>query len=164
MKKILTLIIALFTCFGAYAQFEKGKKYIGASLSSLDISHNDINELNAKFSLNAGYFVNKDFMLRGTVGYGYENKNHEVKLGLNARYYFDRNGIFIGTGGECSWRNNVGWRKHGKWLLNVPVELGYAFFINRHVTIEPALNYNFCLNEYKYYSGIGFKVGFGVYF
>ena len=164
MKKILTLVIAMFTCFGASAQFEKGKKFIGASVSGFDLSYPKAKDFTADLDFNAGYFVSNDLLLKGGIGYGYEDERHQIKLGLTARYYFENNGIFVGTGTEGSWRNKVGWRHHGQFLLKVPVEVGYAYFINRHVTLEPSVYYNVCLNGFRDYSGGGIKIGFGVYF
>ena len=38
MKKIFVLLVVLATALTANAQFEKGKAYLGASLSGFDIS------------------------------------------------------------------------------------------------------------------------------
>ena len=42
------------------------------------------------------------------------------------------------------------------------VEVGYAFFINRSVTIEPALYYDQSFKTHNY-STVGLKVGLGIY-
>ena len=42
------------------------------------------------------------------------------------------------------------------------VEVGYAFFINRSVTIEPAIYYDQSFKTHNY-SNIGLKVGLGIY-
>ena len=39
MKKVIMLMVVLFTTVGAYAQFEKGKWYANASLTGLGLSH-----------------------------------------------------------------------------------------------------------------------------
>ena len=44
------------------------------------------------------------------------------------------------------------------------IELGYAFFINDKVTIEPAVYYDQSLKEHSTYSTVGLKVGIGLYF
>ena len=41
-------------------------------------------------------------------------------------------------------------------------EVGYAFFINRSVTIEPAVYYDQSFKKSKY-STVGLKVGIGIY-
>ena len=44
------------------------------------------------------------------------------------------------------------------------IQLGYAFFLNRTVTIEPELYYNQSLKDHSDYSGFGLRIGFGIYF
>ena len=44
----------------------------------------------------------------------------------------------------------------------VGTEIGYAFFINRSVTIEPALYYDHSFKDANY-STVGFKLGLGIY-
>ena len=41
-------------------------------------------------------------------------------------------------------------------------EVGYAFFINRSVTIEPAVYYNHSFKSCDY-STVGLKIGLGIY-
>ncbi len=41
--------------------------------------------------------------------------------------------------------------------------MGYAFFISKTVTIEPALYYDQSLKDHSQYSTIGLKVGIGIY-
>ena len=41
-------------------------------------------------------------------------------------------------------------------------EVGYAFYVNRSVTVEPAIYYDHSFKGSKY-STIGFKIGVGVY-
>ena len=43
------------------------------------------------------------------------------------------------------------------------VELGYAFFINRTVTIEPALYYEQSIKDHSKYSNVGLRLGLGIY-
>ena len=42
-------------------------------------------------------------------------------------------------------------------------EVGYAFFLSRTVTVEPAMYYNQSLTDQDY-SKFGVKIGFGFYF
>ena len=44
------------------------------------------------------------------------------------------------------------------------IQLGYSFFLNRTVTIEPELYYNQSLKDHSDYSGFGLRIGFGIYF
>ena len=43
------------------------------------------------------------------------------------------------------------------------VEVGYAFFLSRTVTVEPSIYYNQSFKEHSDYSKIGLKIGIGVY-
>lgn len=43
------------------------------------------------------------------------------------------------------------------------VEIGYAFFINRHVTIEPAVYYEQSFKDHSKFSNVGLRLGLGIY-
>ena len=43
------------------------------------------------------------------------------------------------------------------------VQLGYAFYISRTVTIEPEIYYEQSFKDHKDYSQVGLRVGIGVY-
>ena len=62
---------------------------------------------------------------------------------------------------------NLGIEAKGGYLiadnLMPGLEMGYAFFINRSVTIEPAIYYDQSFKNHSDYSKIGFKVGVGIY-
>ena len=163
-KALLSLALLLTGGLCANAQFEQGKKYIGASLSNVNLNYSKAKDSNFGMNLNGGYFLDDEFLVRGELGYNYEGKTNALNLQAGARYYFERNGIFVGAAGELQWREHYGPRNHGKTLVSTPVELGYAFFINRHVTVEPSVYYKVCYNEFKDFSEVGFKIGFGVYF
>ena len=161
-KKILLLALLLANCFCANAQFEQDKKYIGATLSNIDMSYNKARDFNFGINLNGGYFIEDNVMVKANLGYTRENKSNACNVAAGARYYFDYNGIFVGASGEVQWREHTDY--HDKFLLYTPVEVGYAFFINRHVTVEPSVYYKLCFNEFKDHCELGFKIGFGVYF
>lgn len=42
-------------------------------------------------------------------------------------------------------------------------EIGYAYFIGKSVTIEPALYYDQSFKKHSDYSKIGFRIGLGLY-
>ena len=52
------------------------------------------------------------------------------------------------------------------WTLNGngSAQVGYSFFLNRTVTIEPEIYYNQSLKDHNDYSGFGLRIGFGIYF
>lgn len=43
------------------------------------------------------------------------------------------------------------------------VEVGYAFFVSKQVTIEPAVYYDQSFKNHSDYSTVGVKVGIGIY-
>ena len=57
MKKIAMLIMALALTLTANAQFEKGKKYVGASLTGLNLSYRGMDDLSLGLQANGGYFL-----------------------------------------------------------------------------------------------------------
>ena len=67
-----------------------------------------------------------------------------------------QNGLYLGAGVKLLHAN------HNYNDLMPGVEVGYAFFINRSVTIEPALYYDQSFKTHNY-STVGLKVGLGIY-
>ena len=51
----------------------------------------------------------------------------------------------------------------GAYFNPYGIEVGYAFFLNKNVTIEPAIYYDQSFKNHSDYSKIGFKLGLGVY-
>ena len=43
------------------------------------------------------------------------------------------------------------------------LEVGYAYFVSKTVTVEPAVYYDQSFKDHSAFSTIGFKVGVGVY-
>ena len=46
----------------------------------------------------------------------------------------------------------------------VPLTVGYAFFLNRYITVEPSLYYKMSLHDFSDNSTFGVQVGIGIYF
>ena len=114
---LLLCIIALT----AHAQFEKGTKYIGASVSGLNLSYSSNEEFRLGLNAETGYFVSDCLMLKANVGYEHTKGMDDVKVGAGARYYFDQCGVFLGAGAEFNH-----FTKNNNDLM-IPVEIGYAF-------------------------------------
>ena len=158
MKKILFLLLLLLCGVQANAQFEQGKKYVSASLSGLSLSYSSNEKFRFGLDADAGYFITDCVMLRANLGYEHTRQVDDVRVGVGARYYFLQNGIYLGAGAEYNHftpSNND---------VMIPVEVGYAFFLNRHVTIEPALYYKMSLHDFSGNSTVGLRIGFGYYF
>lgn len=160
-KKLSLLLLTLMIAISASAQFEQGKKYISASFSGFDLSYNGTSDLNVGLQAKGGYLVEDNLMVLGTVGYnhigGDDFTPDRFSIGAQGRYYIIQNGIYLGVGATY---------RHGNKNYNdfMPtVELGYAFFINRTVTIEPALYYEQSITDHSKYSSVGLRLGLGIY-
>ena len=47
--------------------------------------------------------------------------------------------------------------------LKPGLELGYAFFLGKSVTLEPALYYDQSFRNHSDYSTVGLRIGVGIY-
>lgn len=158
MKKLLLFIVLLAGALSAHAQFDKGTKYVGTSLSGLGLSYSSSEKFRFGVEATAGYFVSDCLMLRGNISYDHTRNINDVAVGAGARYYFDQCGVFMGAGAEyvhfTPKSNDV----------QIPLEVGYAFFINRFITIEPSVYYKMSLDSFSQKSTVGLRIGLGFYF
>lgn len=159
MKKKLSLaLLAMMMSLVANAQFETGKKYLGASLSSLNLSYNGVDKGSFGVEAKAGYMFQDNWMATGQIGYA---KKHEVpsnlSLAVGVRYYIVQNGLYLGA--------SMGYLHSGDSYDDfMPgVQVGYAFFLSRTVTIEPEIYYNQSFKNHSDYSTVGLRIGVGVY-
>lgn len=160
MKKIALLIAVLTMTVAAHAQFQKGKGYIGASLTGLDMHYNGGDKFNFGLEAKGGYILWDNLMALGSIGYQHSGRDEVqdyFELGVGGRYYIIQNGLYLGL--------NAKWiHANGNYNDVMPgVEVGYAFYINRSVTIEPAVYYDQSFRNHRDFSTIGLKVGLGVY-
>ena len=153
MKKFAFVLVALMVSVAANAQFEKGKKYIGASMSGLNLSYSGSEKTHFGLQAKGGYLV-----ATGLVGYDKTGDfPYALTLGVGGRYYIVQNGLFLGAGVNCKFSDDFN-------DLMPTVQLGYAFFLNHSVTVEPEIYYEQSFKNHKDYSKIGFRVGLGFYF
>ena len=95
-------------------------------------------------------------MLRaGAEGQG--GGSDKYSLGVGGRYYFDAVGVYLGA--DVNMNHHV-WTHDKRTLVGFGLEAGYAFFLSKTVTIEPAVYWD--INKDR--SELGLKVGFGFYF
>lgn len=158
MKKILFTALFFVAALAAHAQFEKGTKYVGASLTGLGFSYNKTEKVSFGLEATAGYFFADSWLLRGNFDYTHQNKLNAVTLGALARYSFQENGISLGAGLEF---NHYFSEQND---LSVPVEIGYTWFLGRNLTIEPAVYYKMSLCNFADKSSVGLRIGLGYYF
>ena len=159
IKKIAVVALGLMVSVGAHAQFESGKQYCGASLTGLNLSYNGSEELSLGIQAKAGYFFEDDMMLLAQAEYkhsGLEGVKDYWALGAQGRYYIEQNGIYLGAGMKLI--------HTGSYNDVMPgVDVGYAFFVSKQVTIEPAVYYDQSFKNHSDYSTVGVKVGIGIY-
>lgn len=155
MKKIALFVMALMMSLAANAQFEEGKGYLGASLSGLDLS-SQAKQFHLGMNVKAGYLFMDNLMAIGEIGFDHwQHDPDQFVAGGAARYYFDKNGIFVGAGMKY---------KHSKGYNDVlpGVHAGYAFFLSRTVTVEPEVYFDLSTKSSDY-TCYGLRVGIGIY-
>ena len=160
MKRFALLIAVLTMTVAANAQFQKGKGYVGASLTGLDMHYNGAEKFNFGLEAKGGYLLADNLMALGSISYqhnGHEDVADYFSLGVGGRYYIIQNGLFLGVNAKWIHAN------HDYNDVMPGVEVGYAFYVNRSVTIEPAIYYDQSFRKHSDYSTIGLKVGIGIY-
>ena len=192
MKKIVTIIALALVCSGAYAQFNQGRILAGGSLSfqtqtvksEVNGTTNTLGNItDIGFNPKVGYFFIDN--LAGGLGVditahtekeeGSSDKDTDSKFSITpfVRYYLDFGLFFqgqVGFGSQKSKNENGNTTttvKYGTfdWGLGV----GYAYFLNDHVALEPMITYgqNILKDDDSdgklSYSGIGINVGLQVY-
>lgn len=154
------MLVALAMTLSASAQFEKGTMYAGASLSGIDLSYNGSEKWALSIDAKGGYCVEDNWMVLAKVGLNRHDSESgtSLDLGIGGRYYIIQNGLFLGA--NCSYKH----RYHTVDDIIPGIEIGYAYFLNGHVTIEPSLYYDQSLKDHSKYSSFGLRIGLGVYF
>ncbi len=165
MKKLLMAAIGLMMAVSVNAQylntsepvFYQGKWMIGASASGLDLSWHKGQKWNLSLEAKGGYLLVDDWMITGKVGYNNSTYgSSSVNVGAGLRYYIEQNGIYVGVGAKYAHTNGID-------DLLPEANVGYAFFLSRHITIEPEVYYELS-TKCSDYSGLGLKLGFALYF
>jgi hypothetical protein len=170
MKKLMMAAIGLMMATSMSAQYQnysetpftQGKAYVGASFSGTDLSYSGITDGRLGIQGKVGYFFADNLM--GLAQLSYDNTvkkegNPATTLSLSAggRYYIQQNGLYLGA--------SAIYKHLGKNLDDFlpSIQVGYSFFINRTVTIEPEIYYEQSFKNHKDYSTIGLRVGIGIY-
>ena len=163
MKKLALFVCLLVVTVAAQAQFEKGKWILNPSITGLEFSH-DTGTDKTSFGLEARevLFLLDNIRLAGACRSCLEYRTGSdldvYTLGVGGRYYFDKIGVYLGADvnvDRWDWGHDLDDTK-----FSFGLEAGYAFFLTRTVTIEPAAYWN--INDDR--SKFGLKVGFGFYF
>lgn len=179
-KSIILLAAALLLTLSANAQFQQGKGYVGASLTGLNANYSGAGKFNFGAQATGGYLFLDNLMATASAGFDHfrrgDSKVDRVTGGAGVRYYIIQNGLYLGVNGKIIYEKqqvkeydpetgNAHWVKADKTYTDVlpGIEVGYAFFVNRSVTVEPAIYYDQSFKNHSDYSTIGLKVGVGVY-
>ena len=162
MKKMFLSLLMALVCLGANAQFEAHKSYVNTSLSGLGLGYNKANGFMFGLDATGGYLFARDWMVLGRFGYNHPGDNiNELEIGAGCRYYIEQNGLSLGLGLSYGHTDYDGAKVNHCYLTP---EIGYTFFLNQHVTIEPAVYYKMCLDDFADASTVGLKIGFGYFF
>ena len=163
-RKIFAVMCGVLFTLAGHAQsieptpFYQGKTYVSAYTSGLNLNWNQRDKWNLELGAKAGYFFDDNWMISANAEYDVIHAAPNFfKAGAGLRYYFDQCGIYIGAGSNyahCDSYND----------FMPTAQVGYAFFLNRTVTIEPEVYYNQSLKNHHDYSGLGFRIGIGIYF
>ena len=157
MKKfVVTLLLAVFT-LGASAQFEKGTHYGEASLSGLGFGY-EKNQFSFGFGAGYGYFVADNWMVGGRLGYRHQGDANFAAIQALFRYSFKKNGLNLGGGLQYEHAGA------GRDYVQLCPQVGYTFYLNHYISLEPAIYCDLGLNEIKYGTNFGLKLGIGLYY
>lgn len=158
MKKILLTLFASVIVFAASAQISKGTVILGGSSNLNFTSYNEDAGDYSQFDvdIHGGYFLMDNLAAGLNLFYSKDSEADDATtaFGVFARYYFNGK-IFAGAAFNSA--------KQGDFSgTQIPIEVGYAWFLNNAVAIEPALNYSIYGGDLDGAS-FGLNVGISVY-
>ena len=164
MKTTLTMLLLSLIAFTTSAQTSKGSWTVGGGASlrfdnsnvTGDLSGSDQSMSSFSISPSAGYFVTDGLAIGTSVTYStfsrdsddgvFESSGNSVSFGPFIQYYHE-SGVFVSVGAGIGrsnsdsevngmdFENNSSFRRAG-------VALGYAIFLNDHISLEPAVSYS----------------------
>lgn len=164
MKKMALLLCLLIVAGTARAQFEKGKWIVNPSVTGLNLSYDTkMEKATFGFDVNGGAFLldNVALLIRGGLGWneGGAADTDVYYLGVGGRYYIEKVGVYLGANVNVD-RYDFGKGRGEDTKFSFGMEAGYAFFVSKTVTLEPAVYWNVNGDRSK----LGLKLGFGFYF
>ena len=158
MKRVYLIMMAVMLTMAAYAQFEAGKYYVGASVSGLSLSYNGSEKASFGLQAKGGYLFDDNLM--ATAQLGIDKKNDMptyFKAGVGMRYYIVQNGLYLG--------GHLNYVHAGNAFddFQPGIQVGYAFFLSKTVTVEPEVYYDQSFKSHRDFSTVGIRLGVGVY-
>ena len=138
--------------------FGEGKFYMSTGLSGMDLNWKQNDKWHLDLQAKGGYLFMDNVMINAQLAYDYRKHGaNSLEAGAGLRYYIEQNGLYVGASG------NYVHKWHTLDDFQPSAQLGYAFFLNRTVTLEPEIYYTQSLKDNDY-SGFGFRIGIGIYF
>ena len=129
------------------------------SLSGFNIAyHGDDRDFTLGIDATGGTFVADNWLVLGRLGWQHQASNSHVQLNAGVRYYFKRNGVFTGCG--LQWERVM----DGVNYAQLTPEVGYCFYVNHFISLEPSVYAHLGLNDFNCGSAIGLRLGVGFYF
>ncbi len=167
MKKNLILTLLFLIGFTSIqAQTDKGRIFLGvgsvAGFSSSSIDGIDDNSNSFSVNLTGGLFVIDNLLAGANVGFGTSSfmdfNSTSFSFRPFARYYM--NNFFAGAGLGLASTDTDDVRVSG---TRIGLELGYAAFLNDHISIEPVLSYSLGGGDFDGNNQLSLSVGLGIY-
>lgn len=156
---LLTLLLAVLST-GAFAQFEKGTTFVKGSVSGLGLSYGN-ETWNFGFDAEAGQYIADQWLILGNVGFDHVGTGNNIfDMGVAGRFSWQKNGLYAQVG--LNYNHDT--CKRAKNCCSIVPEIGYTFYVNHYMAIEPALYWKCCVNNFEYGSKAGLKVGLAFYF
>lgn len=163
MKKIFIALLLAAVSLGASAQFEKGTKYLNATLTGFGLDYSKAADFHIGLGVGGGYFIADGWMLNGMVGWDHRDDINEFAIDFGARHYLRNNGFFFGGGLKYGAFNPGGDLPVTRNIYLTP-EVGYCFYLNDHFSIEPTIYLDMSMNHFGDHTKVGLRVSFGYYF
>ncbi len=132
---------------------------LGGSFSIVSVKDSEDNLTQLNIELDGGYFVMDNLAVGLVSGFTHtklgDTDNSNFHIGPFARYYTNMN-LFFGAGYLYSST------KDSEDFGTIPVEIGYAYFFNRYLALEPAITIGIPGNNSNNFI-TNFGIGLGLY-
>lgn len=155
-SRAFAVCAALCLSTGAFGQIEKGAWLFsgGSNLGNTSYSPSGGTSTSLfNLDLKGGYFFIDNLAGGALVNVLSYSGSSTTGIGLFARYYIQGK-FFLGAGFQS-------YSSSGSSTTQIPLEAGYAFFVNSAVAVEPALKYTTFDGGSTFNIGIGFTVFLG---
>ncbi len=160
MKKILLIICLVIPVLTVQAQFEKGTHFVNPGLTGFGLSYSGAEKTHFGLEAQVGTFMLDNVALLVNLKGDWKSGGDTYGLGVGGRYYISDSGIYLGAGLNLErYTGTV-----SATDFNLGIQVGYAYFLSKTVTVEPAVYYNQSFNHHSDFSKFGVKIGFGFYF